>query len=66
MLVVKFALRSSLHLELACGELGVGSVKVVSGGASCGGHLFWVSSCSVRAGFLSLLEHKCVLLAQKN
>jgi hypothetical protein len=41
--VVKCALRSSLHLELACSEFGVGSVKVerrISGGASCGGHLF--------------------------
>ena len=38
--IVKFALHSSLHPELVCGELGVGSVKVerrVSGGTSCGG-----------------------------
>jgi hypothetical protein len=38
--MVRFALRSSLHPELACGVLGVGSMKVdrcVSGAARCGG-----------------------------
>jgi hypothetical protein len=64
---MKFAVCPSLQPVLACGVFGVGSVKVdgrLSGATSCVGQWCTCFSvrCSVRAGFLSLWELKCVII----